>query len=148
MSMGSSAAFAEVVEPETIKKILGKRKAAKLDRFIELFKKLEEDEGASCLIDFIQEGDQNAVSDPEENPELAEIDQLWDEIADTVKQKTGLDIYVNFHDADDGDCYDEVEGLFFDFSTRQLYQPTEAFKKLQKKYGKEVVTRSFYTIFC
>jgi hypothetical protein len=48
----------------------------------------------------------------------------------------------------DGDCYDEVEGLFFDFSNSQLYQPTEAFKKLQKKYGKEVVTRSFYTIFC
>lgn len=52
MSMGSSATFAEVVEQETIKKILGKRKAAKLDRFIELFNKLEE--GASSLIDFIQ----------------------------------------------------------------------------------------------
>ena len=145
--MGSSAAFAEVVEPETIKKIIGTRKAAKVDRFIELFKKLEEDEGASCLIDFIQEGEQNAVSDPED-PELVELDQIWDDISDTVKQKTGLDIYVNFHDMNDGDCYDEVEGLFFDFCTSQLYQPTEAFKKLQKKYGKEVVTRSFYTIFC
>jgi len=147
MSMGSSAAFAEVVEPETIKKILGKSKAAKLDRFIELFNSLEEAEGASCLIDFVQEGEQNAVSDPDD-PELAELDQLWDDICDAVKQKTGLDIYVNYHDADDGDCYDEVEGLFFDFSTSQLYQPTEAFKKLQQKYGKEVVTRSFYTIFC
>lgn len=147
MSMGSSAAFAEVVEPETIKKILGKRKAAKFDRFVELFNSLEEGEGASSLIDFIQEGEQNAVSDPED-PELAELDQLWDDISDTVKQKTGLDIYVNFHNADDGDCYDEVEGLFFDFSNSQLYQPTEAFKKLQKKYGKEVVTRSFYTVFC
>ena len=147
MSMGSSAAFAEVVEPETIKKILGKRKEAKLDRFIELFNTLQEGEGASSLIDFVQEGEQNAVSDPED-PELAELDQLWDDIADAVKQKTGLDIYVNYHDADDGDCYDEVEGLFFDFNHSQLYQPTEAFKKLQKKYGKEVVTRSFYTIFC
>lgn len=144
MSMGSSAAFAEVVEPETIKKILGKRKAAKLDRFIELFEK--SNEGASCLIDFIQEGDANAVSEPTDSPELVELDQLWDDISDTVKQKTGLDIYVNFHDADD--CYDEVEGLFFEFDTCQLYQPTEAFKKLQKKYGKEVVTRSFYTVFC
>jgi len=147
MSMGSSAAFAEVVEPETIKKILGKRKEAKLDRFIELFSKLQDDEGASSLIDFIQEGEQNAVSDPED-PELAELDQLWDEISSAVKDKTGLDIFVNYHDADDGDCYDEVEGLFFDFSTGQLYQPTEAFKKLRKKYGEEVVTRSFYTIFC
>ena len=145
MSMGSSAAFAEVVEPETIKKILGKRKAAKLDRFIELFNSLQE--GASSLIDFIQEGDQNAVSDPD-SPELVELSQLWDDISGTVKQKTGLDIYVNYHDPDDGDCYDEVEGLFFDFSNSQLYQPTEAFKKLQQKYGKEVVTRSFYTIFC
>lgn len=87
------------------------------------------------------------MSDPEA-PELAELDQLWDDISDTVKQKTGLVIYVNYHDPNDGDCYDGVEGLFFDFSTSQLYQPTEAFKKLQKKYGKEVVTRSFYTIFC
>lgn len=145
--MGSSAAFAEVVEPETIKKILGKRKEAKLDSFIELFDSLQESEGASSLIDFIQEGDQNAVSDPED-PELAELAQLWDDISDTVTKKTGLDIFVNYHDADDGDCYDEVEGLFFDFSNSQLYQPSEAFKKLQKKYGKEVVTRSFYTVFC
>ena len=146
MSMGSCAAFAEVVEPENIKKILGKRKAAKIDRFIELFKKLEEDEGASSLIEYLQDGNANVVNDPED-PELVELDQLWTDISDTVKQKTGLDIFVNYHDDDDGDCYDEVEGLFFDFNTRQLYQPTEAFKKLQKKYGTEVVTRSFYTIF-
>ena len=53
MSMGNSACFAEVIEPKNIRRILGKEDGRKLTSFIRLFNKLEEDEGASSLIEFL-----------------------------------------------------------------------------------------------
>ena len=66
MSMGNSACFAEVIEPKKIRLILGNLEdGRKLTSFIRLFNKLEEDEGASCLIEFLTDGNDNAVSEPD-----------------------------------------------------------------------------------
>lgn len=148
MSMGNSACFAEVIEPKTIRRILGNLSdGRKLTSFIRLFKKLEEDEGASCIIEFLTDGNDNAVSDPD-GKDLAKLRSLWTEIADKVKEKTGLDLNVDFHDSDsEGDNYDEVDGLYFEFYHAQLYKPTPKFEALKKLYGEDVVKRCFYTVF-
>lgn len=148
MSMGNSACFAEVIDPQNIRRILGNSEdGRKLTSFISLFKKLEEDEGASSLIEFLTDGDDNAVSDPD-GKDLVKLRSLWTEITGKVKDKTGLDLNVDFHDSDgEGDNYDEVDGLYFEFFHAQLYQPTLKFKALQKLYGEDVVKRCFYTVF-
>ena len=148
MSMGNSACFSEVIEPKKIRRILGNLEdGRKLTSFIRLFNKLEEDEGASCLIEFLTDGNDNAVSDPD-SKDLVKLRSLWEEITGKVKDKTGLDLNVDFHDSDgEGDNYDEVDGLYFEFFHSQLYQPTPELKSLQKLYGDDVVNRCFYTVF-
>ena len=147
MSMGNSACFAEVIEPNNIRRILGKEDGRKLTSFIRLFNKLEEAEGASCLIEFLTDGIDNAVSDPD-GKDLVKLRSLWTDITGKVKDKTGLDLNVDYHDSDsEGDTYDEVGGLYFEFFHAQLYQPTPKFKALQKLYGEDVVKRCFYTVF-
>lgn len=148
MSMGNSACFAEVIEPKNIRRILGNLSdGRKLTSFIRLFNKLEEDEGASSLIEFLTDGDDNAVSDPD-GKDFVKLRSLWTEITGKVKEKTGLDLDVDFHDsANEGDNYDEVDGLYFEFINAQLYKPTPKFEALKKLYGKDVVKRCFYTVF-
>lgn len=148
MSMAHSACFDEVIEDKNIKKILGKEHSRKLTSFIKLFGKVAEEEGASCVIEYIVEHTTSAVSDPE-TKDIQKLDALWTDIHKLVKKKTGLDLEVCYHDVDsDGDCYDEVNGLYFAFSHSQLYKPTKAYANLMKLYGEEVVERKFYTIFC
>ena len=53
-----------------------------------------------------------------------------------------------FHDAgDEGDCYDEVDGLYFNVSHRALYEPTKAYKDMMAKFGEDIVERKFYVNF-
>ena len=55
---------------------------------------------------------------------------------------------VEFHSSEDeGDRYDEVDGLFFYISQEDLYQPTPAYQKMMERFGKNVVERKFYVIF-
>lgn len=147
MSMGNSACFAEVIEPNNIRRILGKEDGRKLTSFIRLFNKLEPDEGASCIIEFLTDGNDNAVSEPD-GKDFVKLRSLWTDITGKVKDKTGLDLNVDYHDSDsEGDTYDEVGGLYFEFFHAQLYQPTPKFKALQKLYGEDIVKRCFYTVF-
>ena len=145
--MGTSACFAEVISEANIKKILGK-KSRKLTSFINLFKKLEENEGASSLIEYLEEGNGNAVSDPDDK-DIKRLDTLWTEIRDTVMLNTSMELLVSYHDKDSvGDDYDEVEGLYFEFPHGDLYEKTPAYKRLCERLGDDVVKRCFYTVWC
>ena len=146
MSMGTSACFAEVISEDNIKKILGK-KSRKLTSFIKLFNKLEESEGASCLIEYLVEGNLNAISDPDDK-DIKRLDTLWTEIKDTVMLNTSMELIVSYHDKEsDGDNYDEVDGLYFEFPHGDLYEKTPAYKRLRERLGDEVVKRCFYTVW-
>ena len=144
MSMGNSACFDEVIEDNYITKILGKEHSQKLTSFRKLFDKVADDEGASCVIDYIVEHCKWAVTDPE-NKDIQELDTLWTDIRTLVKEKTGLDLDVCYHESEDE--YDEVDGLYFALDTNQLYKPTKEYENLMKLYGKDVVDRKFYTVF-
>lgn len=143
--MGNSACFDEVIEDKTIKKILGKAHSRKLTSFRKLFDKVAEEEGADCVHEYIVDHNPNAVHDPY-SKDIQKLDALWTDISTLVKEKTGLDLEVCYHASEDN--YDEVDGLYFAFSTTQLYKPTKAYANLMKLYGEDVVERKFYTVFC
>lgn len=145
MSMGNSACFDEVIEDKNIKKILGKEHARKLTTFRKLFTKVSEEEGAYCVIDYIGDHIIDAVDDPF-SKDIRKLDALWSDISKLVKEKTGLELSVCFHEFENE--YDEVDGLYFAFRNAQLYKPTKAYANLMKLYGKDVVNRKFYTVFC
>ena len=147
MSMGNSACFDEVIVDNNIKKILGKEHSRKLTSFRKLFAKVAENEGESCVLEYIVDHNPNAVNDPE-SKDIRKLDGLWADISSQVKAKTGLDLAVCYHNSsEEGDSYDEVDGLYFAFSTNQLYRPTKAYANLMKLYGEDVVDRKFYTVF-
>ena len=77
---------------------------------------------------------------------LAALYKAWKALDTAFKKATGLDLFVDYHSREDeGDRYDEVDGMFI--SVCGLYQPTAKYKKLKEKFGDDVVERKFYVSF-
>lgn len=151
MSMGYSACFTEHIEDDNLKKVLG-TDAGKLDELKSLLDKLTEGDDAENTDDIVRwlsEDDDSYLSDDAlvETDDYRRLKTLWTEIMAKVKDETGLKLYINYHDSDNGSCYDDVDGVFFDFHTKDLYQPTQAFLDMRKKFGDGIVTRHFFTEF-
>ena len=69
----------------------------------------------------------------------------WDNFQDEFKAKTGIDIMLNYHNSEeDGDRYDEVEGLFFELDFRQVYQLSTEAKELMKSVPFDIRTYIHY----
>lgn len=84
----------------------------------------------------------------DEADKLDQLKKLWTAIKKRVKKETGLKLYINYHDsANSGSCYDDVDGVFFDFAHGELYKPSAKFQKLRKKFGDNVVERQFFVEF-
>ena len=80
----------------------------------------------------------------QDSKRFKELKALWNKIAKKFKDETGIDLYINYHDVNqDGDCYDDVNGLYFNFYQSALYQPTKAYKNMMAKFG-DIVERKFY----
>ena len=149
MSMGYGANFAETVSIENLAKVVGDKEL--VDSFAEKFNNYHFTKGE------IEDYDGLAQTISEENPSpdinadrkaFKSLKALWDKIAGKFKAEAGIDLYIDYHSADDdGDCYDEVNGLYFRVSHRDLYQPTEAYKAMMKKFGEDIVERKFYVNF-
>ena len=148
MSMGYSACFSEHIENDDLKKILG-TDAEKLDQLLEAIDAVSDDESHDNVVRWLDDDDIGFLADrdsPTSEP-FIRIKQLWTGIKDKVKAETGLRLYINYHDSENGSNYDDVSGVFFDFSHAELYQPTPAYVELKRKFGDNVVTRHFYTEF-
>lgn len=145
MSMGYSACFTEHVSDDNLKKILGDE-ADKLDQL----KKLIDDCNNECaddLVRYLDDGDIGGLNDAEADG-IKQLTKLWAAIQKRVKKETGLKLYINYHDSDNtGSCYDDVDGVFFDFANGELYKPSVKFQKLRKKFGEDVVERQFFVEF-
>ena len=73
---------------------------------------------------------------------------MWHKLYTAFKEATGIELLVDYHNKnDEGDRYDEVDGMFFCVCVSELYQPTENYKKLMEKFGKNVIDRKFYVSF-
>lgn len=149
MGMGYGANYADVVADKNVKKIVGKKL---LDDFMKKYEAaLDSDE--LPLFDIIDTLNYTAVMAPDkkfndDTPERVALRKAWIAVHDKFKEKTDVDLLVEFHDSEEsGGRYDEVDGLYFCISQEDLYQPTPAYQKMMDKFGKNVVERKFYVSF-
>ena len=145
MSTGYGANYAETISKENLIKVVKDKRL--VNNFI---KKFTNYRFAEC-----ETADYDELAMTVSGEDIRDIDQdskrfkeLRDKIAKKFKDETDIDLYINYHDAnDDGDCYDDVDGLFFNFCHRDLYKPTKAYKAMMAKFGEDIVERKFYVIF-
>ena len=141
MSMGYDACFADVIEEKTVAKIINNSDL--VDKFINEFTNITNDDkeeyGPLELTVLLNDNDDSLSG--------TEILKLWQEICLEFHAATKLHLLVSYHDAEeDGDKYDEVDGLYFHIATQELYEPSPAYKALTEKFG-NVIQRSFYTYY-
>ena len=148
MSIGYGANFAETISKENLIKVVKDKRL--VNDFIKKFTnyRFTECETADYYeLAMTVSGEDIRDIDPE-SKRFKELKALWDKIAQKFKDETDIDLYIGFHDAgDEGDCYDEVDGLYFNVSHRALYQPTKAYKDMMTKFGEDIVERKFYVTF-
>lgn len=149
MSMGYGANYADVVADQTVQKIVGKKL---LDDFMEKYEAvLDSDE--LTLFDITDTLNDTAVREPDkvfndDSPTMAALRKAWHAVHDKFKEQTDVDLLVGFHSKEDeGDRYDEVDGLYFCIYPEDLYQPTPAYLKMMERFGEDVVERKFYVSF-
>lgn len=143
MSMGYGANYADVIETETLATIVGDK--ALVDDFVKQFDKYEPDNDGMDYLDLTDKLNAGKP-DKDDSKELAALDKAWKALNAAFKKATGLTLFVDYHSRDDeGDRYDEVDGMFI--SVCGLYQPTAKYKKLKAKFGDDVVERKFYVSF-
>lgn len=149
MSMGYGANFAETISIENLTKVVGDKEL--VDSFVEKFNKYHftkgEIENYGDLAQTVSGENPSSGIDPDRKA-FKDLKALWDKIAEKFKAETGIDLYIDYHDANDqGDCYDDVDGLYFNISHSALYQPTKAYKTMMKKFGDGIVEREFFVRF-
>lgn len=148
MSTGFGANFAETISKENLIKVVKDKRL--VNNFIKKF--------LNYRFSACETADYDELAMTVSGEDIRDIDMdgkqfralkaLWDKIAKKFKEETKIDLYINYHDAnDDGDCYDEVNGLFFNFYHRDLYQPTKKYKDMMAKFGEDMVERKFYVIY-
>ena len=148
MSMGYGANFAETISKENLIKVVKDKRL--VNNFIEKFTNYRFAECETADYDELAmtvSGEDIRDMEPK-SKRFKELKALWDKIAQKFKDETDIDLYIGFHDAgDEGDCYDEVDGLYFNVSHRALYEPTKAYKDMMAKFGEDIVERKFYVNF-
>lgn len=149
MSMGYGANFAETVSIENLAKVVGDN--GLVDSFAEKFNKYHFTKGEiENYYDLAQtlSGENPSSGIDTDRKAFKSLQSLWDKIAEKFKAETGIDLYIGYHDAgNEGDCYDDVDGLYFNVSHRALYQPTKAYKAMMKNFGEDIVEREFFVSF-
>lgn len=152
MSMGYGANFAEVVTKESLAKVIGDRGCRRVNAFIKAFKNYELDEGEyGCrdeLCDAIMGIGCTPAGIDTDRKEFKALKAKWDAIATKFKEATKIALWCNWHSIDeDGDRYDEVDGLYFDVGLKSIWQPTKAYREAMAKFGKNFITRKFFVTF-
>jgi hypothetical protein len=143
MSMGYSACFSEVIDNDTLIKVVGDK--ALVDDFVQQYDNY--DFGNLSRFE-LNESLNTYHNKKRDESKYAEIYKAWHKLYTAFKEATGLTLLVDYHDKeDDGDRYDEVNGMFFCLCVSELYQPTEKYQKLMEKFGEDVIDRKFYVSF-
>ena len=143
MGMGYAGSFADVIETKTLAKLFPKEYEAfekalaagevTLDAYAQATAN-DNDENAFVKDDIV------ALQQAEALQKAA--DDAFEALCDAFAKKfKGLSLELRFHDADDGDRYDDVSGGFFHVDG--LYALTPGAKKLgEKNFG-----RKFYVTY-
>jgi hypothetical protein len=146
MGCGFNACKADVVEKSFVKEICPEEFGI-LDPCIHKHIDGKWDEFAKQMSFGIENVDFELVIDPKsiepgEDPKSSyetayktvceEITKNWNMLAETFKGRTGLDLYLSYHDMEnDGSHYDEIDGVFW--SVGGVWQRTEAGERYNDK---------------
>lgn len=117
MGMGHAAGHADTIDNETLQKVCPEEYQVLLD---ELDK---EDIDLDYFAEQIQA----------ENDLNQDLLKVLDDLAATFKYETGLTICLQYHDQENGDRYDELEGAYWDLDG--VYTMTLQAKTFIKKFG-------------
>lgn len=135
MGMGNYAAFAEVIEEKFVKEMCP-------ETFQELIEVLNEVENMTIneLASSTQYRDDliGELSTKCSEEEAEKIVKAYEALCKDFEKKTGLTLYLNYHDAEDRG--DEVDGMFW--CVDGVYQYTPAGEK-----HKDKIERKFWTTF-
>ena len=117
MSMGYAAAYADTIEESSIEKFCKKE--------IEIFRACVN----GCELD-MEEFARNAEFNDFEDYDK-DLLKAYENLCEAFEKKTGLSLGLAFHDADDdGDRYDDVNGIYW--YVEGMYQLNPEGKKMKK----------------
>jgi hypothetical protein len=89
-------------------------------------------DGGSGLIDIDDEG------------LIDKVEDLVTKLCDQFESVTGLELYLQYHNPDEGDRYDDLEGVYW--SLGAVFQYTDAAKKFIENNGEgSIITSNFVT---
>jgi len=141
MGMGYGANYADVVEEKFVREVAGDELAT----FKAEFEKINDAETNTEVLSEIEirnllEYDYLDVLKDANNPNF-ELCNSYDNLLSKFKEKTGLDLSLEYHSSsDNGDRYDEVDGFFWCVSG--MYELTKAGLR-----NVDNVVRKFYVTF-
>lgn len=132
MTMGYGSNFALVIEQEKIEAF----NLSSYQEFIQALEKanvsLEEYGRSTESEDCIYDNNGDALDEDT----MESLDAIYKSFQDEFKEKTGVGIAIRYHDSgNSGDCYDEVDGVFFGLEFSDVYKMTPEAKELQDKTG-------------
>lgn len=137
--MSYNANCADVISEEALTKIVGKKDITKFHKLV--------DEAFDCeyeAIDYITYCGESYSVDAKKGKQFLDLVQ---KIKTKFHEETGLTLYIKHHDSEnDGDIYDDVDGIFFEVG--ECYVPSPALQALRLKYGENVIERQFYVVEC
>ena len=134
MGMGYAANISEVIEVEEIKKL-------KLESFAKFEEALKESRvSLDVLASHLQfDSDITFEDDDIDEDRANKIVVLYESFVEEFKKKYKIGLHLNYHDQEDvGSRYDEVDGAFFELDFTDMYELTEAAKKLKQKVSFEM----------
>lgn len=142
---GYGSAFSEVIEEKTIEQIVGNDGDG-----VSLIKKLHEmitnEASFECEYDAVDFLHDNPPCGDYDEDGAKKFQELYTEITDKFKKETGLELEIQYHDVDDdGDCYDEVDGLYWEVFGCYVRSPE--FEALRSKFGENVIERKFFVTY-
>lgn len=142
MSMGYSAAFAQLVSGEVVKAVVGDELYGEYQKKMDYWSEHGQPVNEGYFEDFDYFGDEL---------EMDEVELLCDTVKaveTAFKEKTGIGISLAYHDKHDtGDRYDNVDGWHWDACFSDLFAETPAYAALKEKYGDDVGKRQFYVVY-
>lgn len=135
MGMGNYAAFAEVITEDFVKEI----SPEKFQELIEVLNEVD-DMTLNELASSSQYGNDlvGELNTKCSEEEAQKIVNAYESLCEDFEKKTGLSLYLNYHDAEDRG--DEVDGMFWCVDGVYQYSPAG------EKY-KEKIERKFWTTF-
>lgn len=135
MGMGHGANYADVIEFKNVKEICPEE----MGNLITAIHESVEWEGdlSDNGMDAIDSWGNTVYFNEEDGEVWKEAKAAYEELQSAFKEKTGLELYISYHDSDErGDCYDDVTGVYF--YVDGMYQMTIAGETMKDKVERKM----------